>query len=441
MSTQAPTSTAVSSGCGHDCSSEAGTAVGSQAPIDAQMLRRWPQGEWTRVPAWAYTDEAIYRREQLRIFEGPSWSYGALECEIPNPGDFVLTNVGEKSVVIVRNEDGTIHAFANACAHRGVAFVRDPRGNAESFTCPYHQWSYNLKGQLSGIPFRRGYKGNGGMPKDFSIDGRGARTLQVARRGGVIFLSFDPKVEPFETNLGAMGKYFDRVFDGRKLRVLGYMRQRINSNWKLMFENIKDPYHASVLHVFLMSFGLFRMDQESAVEMDETGRHSALISRRGGKADETAAREMSNNLRAEFTLEDPRLLDIVREFPGEATVVMQTLWPNLIVQQQSNTLAMRQIVPRGPGAFDLNWTFFGYADDTPAMTQRRIRQANLMGPSGLVSVDDSEVLAMSQNGLDDYPDNECVLEMGGRDTADASHMITEVAIRAFYKHYIEVMGL
>ena len=58
----------------------------------------------------------------------------------------------------------------------------------------------------------------------------------------------------------------------------------------------------------------------------------------------------------------------MREFPGDATVVMQTLWPNLIVQQQSNTLAMRQIVPRGPDAFDLHWTFFGYADDDEAMT-------------------------------------------------------------------------
>jgi salicylate 5-hydroxylase large subunit len=254
-------------------------------------------------------------------------------------------------------------------------------------------------------------------------------------------MSFDPGVEPIDNNLGVMGRYFDRVFDGRELKVLGYMRQRINSNWKLMFENLKDPYHASVLHVFLMSFGLFRMDQESAVEMDATGRHSALISRRGGKADEAAAKEMSNNLRSEFQLQDSRLLDVVREFPGEATVVMQTLWPNLIVQQQSNTLAMRQLVPRGPGAFDLNWTFFGYADDTPEMTQRRVRQANLMGPSGLVSVDDSEVLAMSQNGLDDYPDIECIVEMGGKDTADTTHMITEVAIRAFYKHYIKVMGL
>lgn len=414
-----------------------GPAVAPAAPF----ARRWPEGEWTRVPAWVYSDEEVYRREQERIFEGPAWSYGALEAEIPQPGDFVLTSVGEKSVVVVRDEDGGINAFANNCAHRGVAFCREPRGNAQGFTCPYHQWSYDLKGQLTGIPFRRGYKGQGGMPRDFSLDGRGAPPLKVARRGGVVFVSFHPDAEPLDAYLGVMGHYFDRVFDGRELKVLGYLRQRIGSNWKLMFENIKDPYHASVLHVFLMSFGLFRMDQQSAVEMDASGRHSALISRRAGQADEVAAREMSNNLRPEFQLEDPRLLDVVREYPGDATVVMQTIWPNLIVQQQSNTLAMRQIVPRGPDAFDLNWTFFGYADDTPEMTQRRVRQANLMGPAGLVSVDDSEVLAMSQQGLTDHPDHACVVEMGGRDVADAPHMITEVAIRAFYKHYIEVMGL
>jgi hypothetical protein len=68
-------------------------------------------------------------------------------------------------------------------------------------------------------------------------------------------------------------------------------------------------------------------------------------------------------------------------------VVMQTIFPNVIVQQQSNTLAMRQMVTRGPHAFDLNWTFFGFKTDSPELRQRRIRQASLMGPAGLVSVD------------------------------------------------------
>jgi salicylate 5-hydroxylase large subunit len=120
---------------------------------------------------------------------------------------------------------------------------------------------------------------------------------------------------------------------------------------------------------------------------------------------------------------------------------MQTLWPNLVIQQQSNTLAMRHLVPQGPGAFRLDWTFFGYADDSEEMVTRRLRQANLMGPAGLVSLDDSEIMRMSQMGAEPFPDSVGVLEMGGRDTHDEDHMVTEAAVRAFYGHYREVMGL
>jgi salicylate 5-hydroxylase large subunit len=230
------------------------------------------------------------------------------------------------------------------------------------------------------------------------------------------------------------------VFDGRSLRLLGYQRQRVPANWKLMFENIKDPYHASLLHVFLVTFGLFRADQPSATQMDETGRHSVLVSSRGEQQASEATAEM-RSFKSDFTLQDPRLLDPVREFPGSETVVMQTLWPNLIVQQQSNTLATRQLVTRGPAEFDLVWTFFGYEDDDDAMVTRRLRQANLMGPSGYVSIDDSEVMAMAQAGIAGYPDRSAFVEMGGRLADDEDHMVTEAAIRAFYLHYREVMGL
>jgi salicylate 5-hydroxylase large subunit len=291
------------------------------------------------------------------------------------------------------------------------------------------------------VPFRRGVKKQGGMPADFRLEEHGLTRLAVARRHGVIFASFAQDMPGLEDYLGPrMLGYFDRVFDGRPLTVLGYMRQRIGANWKLMFENIKDPYHASLLHVFLVTFGLFRADQPSAVEMDGSGMHSVLVSMRGEQKANEGTAEMKS-FKADLKLADPRLLDPVREFPGSATVVMQTLWPNLIVQQQSNTLAMRQLVTRGPRAFDLMWTFFGYADDTPEMTQRRLRQANLMGPSGFVSNDDGEIMEFSQAGIDAFPGDEGVLEMGGRDVRNEDHVVTEAAIRGFYQEYRRVMGL
>jgi salicylate 5-hydroxylase large subunit len=192
--------------------------------------------------------------------------------------------------------------------------------------------------------------------------------------------------------------------------------------------------------VFFVTFGLFRVDQPSKIRLHEGGLHAALISERGRQELTDGTRQM-RSFQSDLALEDPRLLESVREFPGEATVVMHTIWPNLILQQQSNTLATRQIVPRGPDAFDLHWTFFGYADDDADMTRRRLRQANLMGPGGLVSMDDGEIVARAQEGFRAARRGAGIAEMGGRDHAECDHMVTDVALRAFYRGYRRVMGL
>jgi salicylate 5-hydroxylase large subunit len=410
-----------------------------EAPV--RPVRCWPDEGITRVPYWVYTDGDLYEREQQRIFGGSSWNYVALAAEIPGPGDFVRTSIGETPVIVTRGRDGTAHVLVNRCAHRGVMFCHATSGTATTFTCPYHQWSYGSDGRLLGLPFKKGVGGHGGMPPDFANNEHGLQTLRVAERHGVLFASLSDDVPPFEEYLGATNVgWFDRVFDGRPLRVLGYQRQVIPANWKLMFENIKDPYHASLLHVFLVTFGLFRADNPSKTQMDETGQHSVLVSQRSAQREVVGTTDIAR-VQHDLELRDARLLEPVKEFTGEATVVMQTIWPNLIVQQQSNTLAMRQLVPRGVGSFELHWTYFGYETDDEAMTTRRLRQANLMGPAGLVSIDDSEVMRLAQLGAEAGNDRDAFLEMGGRDTADTEHMVTEVAIRAFYEHYRAVMDL
>jgi len=404
--------------------------------------RRWTANGTHRVPYWVYVDRDVYARELKAIFGGRSWNYVGLDAEIPNPGDFKRTRVGETSVIVVRGRDGEVNVLKNQCAHRGLEVCRQDYGTTRAFQCPYHQWTYRLDGDLSGVPFAKGVNGHGGMPDDFDRRDHGLAKLKVARRHGAIFASQASEMEPLEAYLGGkMLKLFDRVFDGRPLRVLGVLRQRIPGNWKLMFENIKDPYHASLLHVFLVTFGLFRADNPSRTEMDATGRHSALISRRGGDRTTTAATQEMASFREKLELHDPRLVDVVKEFSDPATVVMQTIWPNLIVQQQANTLATRQIVPVGPEAFDLNWTFFGYETDSDEMTARRLRHANLMGPAGFVSLDDSEVMELAQRGIHCDEEGAALVEMGGRGREDEDHIVTETAIRAFYGFYRGVMGL
>jgi len=404
--------------------------------------RTWPLQGDSRVPYFIYTDGDIYRRELERIFEGPTWSFVALECELPAAGDYKRGFIGETSVFVVRDAGGSIRGFLNRCAHRGVQIYQHDTGNAgRAITCPYHQWSYDLEGRLRGLPFRGGVRGKGGMPPDFRVEQHGLTPIRVHARSGAVFATLSAETPSFEDYLGEkMLGFYDRVFDGRPLRVLGYSRQRLPANWKLMLENIKDTCHASLLHVFFVTFGLFRVDQPSKVRMDETGLHAALISERGRQEVNEGTTQMQS-FKADLRLQDSRLLESVREFPGDATVVMHTFWPNLILQQQSNTLATRQIVPRGPNEFDLHWTFFGYAEDDEAMTQRRLRQANLMGPGGLVSLDDGEIIARAQDGFRKAGAAAGVVEMGGRDYAETDHMVTDVALRAFYRGYRKVMDL
>ena len=408
---------------------------------------KWESDKSSRIPFMAYTDEALHKKELQRFFYEKHWCYVGLEAEIPNPGDFKRTAIGERSVILSRDQEGEIHVFENVCAHRGMQFCRERHGNRKEFVCPYHQWNYTLKGDLQGVPFRRGVKQdgkvNGGMPADFKTEDHGLNKLKVASRGGVVFASFDHEVEPLEDFLGPdILHYFDRLFDGRKLTILGYSRQRIPGNWKLMQENIKDPYHPGLLHTWFVTFGLWRADNKSELKMDARGRHAAMISTRGtgGKATQVAQVTQVSSFKESMQLKDPRFLDIVQEdwWKGP-TAVLMTLFPSLILQQQVNSVSTRHIQPVGHDAFDFVWTHFGFEDDTEEMTQRRLRQANLFGPAGFVSADDGEVIEFSQQGFEQKPYHRTLAELGGREVENTDHMVTETLIRGMYRYWREVM--
>jgi salicylate 5-hydroxylase large subunit len=404
-----------------------------------------PPGDGThRIPFATYTDEALYQRELERLFYKGHWCYVGLEAEVPNPGDFKRTVIGERSVLLVRDADGALQVLENVCAHRGMRFCRERHGNRKEFVCPYHQWSYTLRGDLQGVPLRRGVRQDGlwlgGMPADFKPAEHGLTRLRVACRSGVVFASFDAEVESFEDFVGPeILKWFDRLFNGRALRVLGYNRQRIPGNWKLMQENIKDPYHPGLLHTWFVTFGLWRADNRSQLRMDAHGRHAAMISTRGESGAAGSVTAVSS-FKQGMALNDASLLDIVPEpWWGGPSVVMTTLFPSVIFQQQVNSVSTRHIQPVGPGAFDFVWTHFGFEDDSPEMTERRLKQANLFGPAGYVSADDGEVIEFSQQAFASKPEGQALAVLGGEAVQDTEHMVTETLIRGMYQYWRRVM--
>jgi salicylate 5-hydroxylase large subunit len=406
----------------------------------------WNNEDTSRIPFWAYTNEDIHKQELQKLFYKDHWCYVGLEAEIPQPGDFKRTVIGERSVIMVRHEDNSIYVVENVCAHRGMRFCREKHGNAKSFTCPYHQWNYDLEGNLQGVPFRRGVKQDGkvkgGMSKDFKTSDHGLTKLLVAVRGGVVFASFDHDIESFEDFLGpTMLSYFDRMFNGRKLTLLGYNKQRIPGNWKLMQENIKDPYHPGLLHTWFVTFGLWRADNRSELKMDKHFRHAAMISTRGSGGKDSQTTNVSS-FKESMQLNDPSFLDVEVEPWWEGpTAVMMTLFPSVILQQQVNSVSTRHIQPNGHGSFDFVWTHFGYEDDTQEMTERRLRQANLFGPAGFVSADDGEVIEFSQQGFEQKPFHRSLAELGGKEIEETDHMVSETLIRGMYAYWRKVMGV
>src|SRR5262249_15695396 len=147
----------------------------------------------------------------------PTWSYVALEAEIPNLGDFRTSFIGETPIIVDRDKDGSLHVMVNRCAHRGAQVRREARGNAVEHGCVYHRWCYGLDGTLLGLPFRRGLKGKGGMPADFDVAQHGLQRLRVETYAGAIFATFSPETEPLADYLGPVFRgHFDRIF-GRKI--------------------------------------------------------------------------------------------------------------------------------------------------------------------------------------------------------------------------------
>ena len=120
------------------------------------------------------------------------------------------------------------------------------------------------------------------------------------------------------------------------------------------------------------------------------------------------------------------------------TAVMMTIFPSVIIQQQVNSVSTRHIQPNGHGSFDFVWTHFGFEDDTPEMTQRRLIQANLFGPAGFVSADDGEVIELSQCGFEQKPSHRAVAELGGYACENTDHMVTETLIRGMPRMSVSV---
>jgi anthranilate 1,2-dioxygenase large subunit/terephthalate 1,2-dioxygenase oxygenase component alpha subunit len=419
-----------------------------QAVHDLEQRVAWPAEGVARAPYVVFSDPDVYAREQQAIFRGAAWHFLGLEIELPEAGSYILSHIGDTPIIVTRDERSDIHALVNRCAHKGTPLVFAKTGKvADRFMCIYHNWCFDLRGDLVSVAFEKGVRGKGGMTPSFCKEQHGLDRLRVHRICGLIFATFSDETPEFEDYIGPAHVANIRRVCGRPLTILGQYSQILHSNWKLYMENVKDPYHASLLHAFNGVMKMDRLTMEGGITMGARGWHHISYSKMtvdpGGEIYDKAKQLRSAAISAYgFGLRDPTLTDVWDDFGDKISLTVQDVFPCFVLQQLRNCLAFRRVRPLGPDKTELFWTAFGYADDDADKKAKRLAQANMMGPAGLISMEDGMIGALIQDSTQGDKDKASVMELGGRGIeAIEGSRASEGSVRGFWTGYRALTGL
>lgn len=199
---------------------------------------RRPALEAETPPPDAYTSEAFYRREVERIFM-KEWNFMGRADLVPSPGDYFAVDLVGVPIIVVRDQRGVVHAFANTCRHRGTLLI-EGEGNCKAFKCPYHSWVYGLDGSLLGTPEMQ-------KTANFDPSRYGLIPIKLETWGGFLFVNFDPQSRPLREHLGDLpekcASYGLEDFVCTRRRTW-----ELACNWKLFVENAMEEYHIGTVH-------------------------------------------------------------------------------------------------------------------------------------------------------------------------------------------------
>ena len=197
------------------------------------------------LPPEIYTSEEFLAFERQALFER-EWCCVGVASRIPETGDWFTTTVSTEPIIVARQRDGSVAAFSAICRHRGMQ-VAEGEGNSRSFRCPYHHWSYRLDGRLMGAPAMERTEG-------FDNDDWGLPNLAVEEWHGFVFVNFNAEASPLAPTLERYEPYLSNYELDNCVCPGTFTLEDLPWNWKVMFENFNDGYHANRLHQVIQDF-------------------------------------------------------------------------------------------------------------------------------------------------------------------------------------------
>ncbi len=231
--------------------------------------------EGRSLPAGLYTREDVFQAD-MDVFFRKHWIYIGPECDVPEPGDATVVDIAGSSLIMLRDDDGEVRVFHNVCRHRGARILDAGTTVVSKLVCPYHQWTYELTGELAYAPH---------MGKDFDKTCNSLKPVNFRNIGGLIHvcLSDDPPADI--AALEAVGRERLLPYDLRNTRVAHQTDLIENGNWKLTMENNRECYHCSANHPELcvsfidLDFG-FDPESLSPEDRETAARHEAMYAAR-----------------------------------------------------------------------------------------------------------------------------------------------------------------
>jgi Rieske 2Fe-2S family protein len=289
------------------------------------------------LPGKYYHSQEIYEEELEKIFY-KFWIYACRAEEIPAVGDYKLIEVGNESLILVRDKNDEIKAHFNVCRHRGTQLCTEPKGSfkSKSIQCPYHAWTYGLNGKLMAAPLMQ--DGNGFKKDDCEL-----HQASVYVWEGFVFINLSKDPEQFEVQMEVLiGKFADWKMS--ELQIAHHIKYELNCNWKLILQNYQECYHCPGVHPLLTQLTPVQSAQHDASKGAVIGGFMDLTKERGSMT-------MDGEAAA------PPICDVSNE--DLQRIYYYSIFPNMLLTPHPDFVMYHHITPSGPDKIinDCYWLF------------------------------------------------------------------------------------